>query len=275
MKWKSATALTLALGFALTGCSQADTGTQVVEKPAVTAEHMSQLPVAERGAEYTGAPAASEDFKHKIAWLKDGLAFTPAYDAPAGTPVALIAEEGRSDFKMTPVIAEQDGWLKVLIPGKNVGATKAESATGVAAWVPTAKMEVKEHTRELVVSSEKREVTVLDAGKPIAAYELESKLQEPDSTGRSGFITIKKSESLPFENCDLETGLSTSLADKKTDFRDFVALTEAKPHAQDSTCNGGAGAAYAATVGTYRLAKWDMGSLWQKVSPGTPITFVK
>jgi len=275
MKWKSVTALTLALGFALTGCTQAGTGTPVGEKPALTVEQISQLPVAERTAEYNGAPAASEDFKYKIATPKLGLAFTPAYDAPDGKPVALIAEAIRSDFIWTPVIDEREGWLKIMLPGKNAGSSKAEDDQGVAGWVSASSMEVKEHTREVIVSAHKREVQVLKQGELLASYDLQERLQEPDVAGRKGFIAIEKWGRPDFESCNIENGFSTSLLSERFKHRTDVGLSEAKPYPEDADCHSGAKTAWAMSVGTFRLSKSDMKSLQGYVSPGTPIHFVK
>jgi lipoprotein-anchoring transpeptidase ErfK/SrfK len=80
------------------------------------------LPVSSTYTEVTGAPADPDPAGRTDGLVVHPVRETPVHDAPAGRPIARMETTQFGDTWL-PVIAEQPGWVQVMLPSKPAGST--------------------------------------------------------------------------------------------------------------------------------------------------------
>lgn len=112
--------LVVVLGFALLGGG--DAASAGSDGPAAPVVDISALPLADTYGVVEGAPGDPA-----VDVATDGAVVhpereTPVHDAPEGTPIARVEPTQFGDVWF-PVVAEQGGWVQILLPSKPFGST--------------------------------------------------------------------------------------------------------------------------------------------------------
>jgi lipoprotein-anchoring transpeptidase ErfK/SrfK len=80
------------------------------------------LPVSSTYTEVAGAPADPDPAGRTDGLVVHPIRETPVHDSPAGRPIARMETTQFGDTWL-PVIAEQPGWVQVMLPSKPAGST--------------------------------------------------------------------------------------------------------------------------------------------------------
>lgn len=106
-------AIAVALGFTFLGGGSGTDPSSVAESGVPTGD----LPVSSTYTELTGAPADPDPTGQTNGLVAHPIRETPVRDAPDGRPIARMETTQFGDTWL-PVIAEQPGWVQVLLPSK-------------------------------------------------------------------------------------------------------------------------------------------------------------
>jgi lipoprotein-anchoring transpeptidase ErfK/SrfK len=126
-------ALGAALALGATGCKASTGGkperqipastVHAIAVPVLTAAQMRALPAATTTATLAGAPLDTAPEEATGGIVVNNAAALPLFSTPGGTAFAQLPVKQLGNDTWLPVIAEQPGWVRVLLPSRPNGST--------------------------------------------------------------------------------------------------------------------------------------------------------
>ncbi|MDV6014786.1 L,D-transpeptidase, partial [Haloechinothrix sp. LS1_15] len=170
----------------------------------VDAASLEDLPVADTHATIERAPEDPDPQGTTDGTIVHPTVTTPVHDAPDGEPIARMEPEQLGDTWL-PVIAEQDGWVQVLMP------SRPNLSTG---WMPTDDLEEAFSPYRIEVRLSSMELDLYFEDELVESWTIGiGKPETPTPTGRTYLMGSFTDASQPFSPVILPLGSHSDTLD--------------------------------------------------------------
>ncbi|MGI5243233.1 L,D-transpeptidase [Dactylosporangium sp. CA-139066] len=176
-----------------------------VAVPPVTAGQLAALPEASTDTTIPAAPVDTDRAAGTDGAVVHNATTVAVYDAPGGTAFARLPPTQASSATWLPVIAQQPGWVQVLLPNRPNGAS---------GWLDAARVELARTPYEIRASVTARQITLWHDGRPAGQWTVAvGAAATPTPTGRTFVLASITDPAQPYSPVILPLGThSTTLA---------------------------------------------------------------